>query len=84
MFKNILRGWAETGDFVTIETSTQTNQGSVAVGLQAQLRQGSGLSRGLVVQGTCFCLDSWGNLHEGQCQGDQPYPPQTSGLTECL
>lgn len=52
--------------------------------LQAQRDQGSGLLRGQVVQGTCLCLDPWGNLHEGLHQGDQLYLRQTSGLTGYL
>lgn len=58
-----------------------SHQGSAVVDLQAQRDQGSGLHRGQVVQGTCLCLDPWGNPHEGQRQGDRLYLPQTSGLT---
>ena len=54
------------------------------VALQARRDQGSGLLRGQVVQGTCLCLDPWGNLHEGLRQGDQLYLHQTSGLTGYL
>lgn len=66
------------------DISAKTNQGSVAVGPQAQLHRGIGPTLDPVVRGTCSCLDSLGNHRVGRSQEDQPSPLQTSGLTECL
>lgn len=49
---------------------------------QALQDQGSGLLRGQVVRGTCLSLGCpWGNRHGVQNQEDQPFLPQTSGLS---
>lgn len=77
----VLEGQGDQEDLEGGVGDPACHQESVAVALQAQRDQGSGLLRGQVVQGTCLCLDPWGNLHEGLHQGDQLYLRQTSGLT---
>lgn len=50
---------------------------------QALQDQGSDLLQGQVVRGTCLSLGCpWGNRHGVQNQEDQPFLPQTSGLSE--